>query len=127
MVLSKSGDIMAGGIVIVKPKPADEAAEGKDKKKAEEDSAPKLLVASREGGREVERTLFTGQDDIAEKYDQYVIMVDKGRSMAQLGGAANLFGELRGELMETQAIMDRTLELQGRLAKELGQIAALPE
>ena len=78
-------------------------------------------------GKEVERTLYTGQEDMAEKYDQYVIMVDKGRSMAQLGGAANLFGELRGELMETQALMDRTLELQGRLAKELGQIAALPE
>jgi hypothetical protein len=47
--------------------------------------------------------------------------------MAQLGGAANLFGELRGELMETQGLMDRTLELQGRLTKELGQIATLPE
>ena len=126
IVLSKSGEVMAGSIVIVKPKPPEDAAAG-DKKKDEEDSAPKLLVASREGGREVERTLYTGQDDIAEKYDQYVIMVDKGRSMAQLGGAANLFGELRGELMETQALMDRTLELQGRLAKELGQIAALPE
>jgi len=126
MVLSKNGELMAGGIVIVKPKPPEEGA-ADDKKKDEEDSAPKLLVASREGGREVERTLYTGQEDMAEKYDQYVIMVDKGRSMAQLGGAANLFGELRGELMETQALMDRTLELQGRLAKELGQIAALPE
>jgi hypothetical protein len=125
MVLSKNGDMMAGGIVLVKPKPAEDAAA--DAKKEEEDAAPKVLVSSKEGGREVERTLYTGQEDIAEKYDQYVIMVDKGRSMAQLGGAANLFGELRGELMETQAIMDRTVELQGRLAKELGQIAALPE
>jgi hypothetical protein len=129
LVLSKSGDMMAGGIVLVKPKPAGEepAAEEKKDKDKEEDEGTKLLVASREGGREVERTLYTGQEDMAEKYDQYVIMVDKGRSMAQLGGAANLFGELRGELMETQALMDRTAELQGRLAKELGQIAALPE
>jgi hypothetical protein len=127
MVLSKNGELMAGGIVIVKPKPPEEAAAEDKKKEEEEDKAPKVLVASREGGREVERTLYTGQEDMAEKFDQYVIMVDKGRSMAQLGGAANLFGELRGELMETQAIMDRTLELQGRLAKELGQIAALPE
>jgi len=127
MVLSKNGDMMAGGIVLVKPKPAEDAAAEEKKDKEEEDAAPKLLVSSKEGGREVERTLYTGQEDMAEKYDQYVIMVDKGRSMAQLGGAANLFGELRGELMETQALMDRTVELQGRLAKELGQIAALPE
>jgi len=127
MVLSKNGDMMAGGIVLVKPKPPEEAAAEEKKEKEDEDAAPKLLVSSKEGGREVERTLYTGQEDMAEKYDQYVIMVDKGRSMAQLGGAANLFGELRGELMETQAIMDRTFELQGRLAKELGQIAALPE
>ena len=35
-------------------------------------------------------------------------MVDKGRSMGTLGGAANLFGELRGELMDTKALIDRT-------------------
>lgn len=129
IVLSKNGDMMAGSIVLVKPKPADEAAEAEDEKKKdkEEDDAPKLMVSSREGGKEVERTLYTGQEDLAEKFDQYVMMVDKSRSMAQLGGAANLFGELRGELMETQGLMDRTMELQGRLAKELGQIAALPE
>ena len=56
-----------------------------------------------------------------------MVMVDKGRSMASLGGAANLFGELRGELMETNALLDRTLELQGRLIKELGPVAALNE
>ena len=128
VVLSKNGDMMAGAVVIVKPKPAEDAAPEEDKKKdKEEDSAPKLMVSSREGGKEVERTLYTGQEDFAEKYDQYVMMVDKGRSMAQLGGAANLFGELRGNLMETQALMDRTMELQGRLTKELGQIAALQE
>lgn len=127
IVLSKSGEMMAGSIVIVKPKPVDEAAPADKKKGKEEDTAPKLMVSSREGGKEVERTLYTGQGDLAEKYDQYVMMVDKGRSMAQLGGAANLFGELRGNLMETQALMDRTMELQGRLVKELGQIAAIQE
>jgi hypothetical protein len=129
LVLSKNGDLMAGGIVIVRAKPADDAAAAEKDKKKEDDekAAPKVLVSSREGGREVERELYTGQEDMAEKFDQYVIMVDKGRSMAQLGGAANLFGELRGELMETQGLMERTLELQGRLTKELGQIATLPE
>src|SRR5262249_51505656 len=77
MVLAKSGEMIAGGIVTVKPKPADDAAaaeEKKDKDK-EEDEGTKVLVASREGGREVERVLYTGQEDMAEKYDQYVIMV----------------------------------------------------
>jgi hypothetical protein len=127
VVLSKNGDMMAGAVVIVKPKPAEDAAPADKKKDKEEDTAPKVMVSSREGGKEVERTLYVGQEDFAEKYDQYVMMVDKGRSMAQLGGAANLFGELRGNLMETQALMDRTMELQGRLVKELGQIAALQE
>lgn len=127
IVLSKNGDLMAGSIVIVKPKPADEAAEPEKDKKDKEDEGIKLLVSSREGGKEVERTLYTGQEDFAEKYDQYVLSVDKSRSMAQLGGAANLFGELRGNLVESQALMDRTMELQGRLIKELGQIAAIQE
>lgn len=125
IVLAKSGDVMSGGIVIVRPKPAEEAAAEKDKK--EEDSAPTLLVSSREGGREVERKMYTGQEDFGEKYDQYVVLVDKARSMAALGGAANLFGDLRGDLVEINGLMDRTMELQGRLTKELGQVAALQE
>jgi hypothetical protein len=71
--------------------------------------------------------MYTGQEDFAEKYDQYVVLVDKARSMAAMGGAANLFGELRGDLMEVNALMERTAELQGRLTKELGQVAALKE
>jgi hypothetical protein len=56
-----------------------------------------------------------------------VISVDKGRSMGTLGVAANLFGQFRGEVMVTQGIMDKTLEIQGRLLKELGKVAALEE
>jgi hypothetical protein len=125
VVMAKSGELMTGGVVLVRAKPADEAAasdKGKDKDKP---AAPIMMVSSREGGREVERSLYIGQEDFAEKYDQYVIAVDKGRSMAQLGSAANMFGDLRGDLVEATALMERTMELQGRLVKELGQIAAL--
>jgi hypothetical protein len=121
VVLSKSGDAMIGGLVVARPKPPEA---GKQPKEGEPQM---ILVSSRDGGREVERALYTGQPDFAEKYDNYVLMVDKGRSMGTLGGAANLFGQLRGELTTTQALMDRTKEVQGRLIKELGKVAALEE
>jgi len=116
MVVLKSGDLFSGGLVVMR------AAE-----EQEEGAPPKMLVASREGGREVERQLWIGQDDFAESYDNYVLAVDKGRSMGLLGTPAQLFGELRGDLTATQALMDNTIETQGRLIQELGKVAALEE
>jgi hypothetical protein len=84
-------------------------------------------VSSREGGQEVERTLYTGQDDFAEKYADYVIGVDKGRSMKTLGSSAKLFGEFRGDITEISNLMEKITESQGRLIKRLGEIAALEE
>jgi hypothetical protein len=121
LVLAKSGDAMIGGLVVARPKPPEPGKEPKE-------GDPQLvLVSSRDGGREVERTLFAGQEDFLEKYDSYVVMIDKGRSMGTLGTAANLFGQLRGEITSTQALMERTMEVQGRLIKELGKVAALEE
>jgi hypothetical protein len=121
VVLAKGGDSMIGGIVVARPKPPEAG------KTPKEGDPQIVLVSSRDGGREVERTLFTGQDDFLEKYDNYVVMVDKSRSMGTLGVAANLFGQLRGEITSTQALMGRTKEVQGRLIKELGKVAALQE
>ena len=121
LVVAKSGDAYIGGLVVTRPKPPEPGKEPK------EGDPQILLVSSREGGREVERTAFTGQDDFIEKNDNYVIVVDKGRSMGTLGGAANLFGQFRGEVVASQALMDRTMEVQGRLLKELGKVAALQE
>jgi len=121
MVVAKSGDTFVGGLVVVRPKPPEPGKEPKE-------GDPKLLlVSSRDGGREVDRTMFSGQEDFLEKNDNYVIMVDKGRSMGTLGGAANLFGQFRAEVVGAQALMDRTTEVQGRLLKELGKVAALQE
>src|SRR6185436_14633065 len=123
-----------GGIVIVRPKPVDpnekkdeKAAKGKDKDKEKEDNSPLMMVSSRDGGREVERKLYTGQDDFAEKSGDYVLLVDKAHSMGTLGVSANLFGALRGDLVETQGLMTKTMELKGQLVQELGKIATLPE
>ena len=120
-MLAKSGDVFVGGIVVARPKPPEP---GKEPKEGE---PVLMMVSSKDGGREVERTLFAGQKDFMEKYDGYVITIDKGRSMGTLGTAANLFGQLRGEITSTQALMTRTMEVQGRLIKELGKVAALEE
>jgi hypothetical protein len=135
VVVAKSGDTFGGGLVVVRPKPADAAADekaakpkakgkGKDDK---EDKSQIMLVSSREGGREVERKLFTAQPEFTDKPENYVIMVDKGHSMPILGAGAKIFGDFRGQVMETAGIMSKTSEIQGRLVKALGEIATLPE
>ncbi|MDD9939125.1 MAG: hypothetical protein OXT09_36390 [Myxococcales bacterium] len=121
LVIFKTGDLFGAGMVLMKPKPPEPGVE------PEEGAPPMMLVASREGGREVERALYMGQEDFGEKYGNYVIPVNKQRSMGLLGISANLFGGLRGDLMEVQGIMTRTTEIQGRLIKELGKVAALKE
>lgn len=123
VVLTKAGDAFGAGIVYVRRPQAGSEEAGEQ----EEGAAPTLMVASREGGREVTRTLFMGQDDFVEKYGDYVMLVDKGRSMPSLGGGAELFGDLRGELTATQNLLSHTLEVQGRLIQELGKVAALKE
>jgi hypothetical protein len=121
IVIAKQDDAFVGGMVVVRPKPPEPGKEPKP------DDPKILMVSSKEGGREVERTLFAGQDDFAEKIDTYAITVDKGRSMGTLGGAANLFGQYRGEVMATAAVMGKTAETQGRLIKALGEIAKLAD
>ena len=130
LVISKAGEEIVGGVVVVRRKPADEAAadtkdkKGKDK---EEDPSTIMLVSSREGGQEVERKLYTGQTDFAEKFADYVIGVDKARSMKTLGASAKLFGEFRGDLTEINGLLLKVSETQGRLIKRLGEVAALEE
>ena len=92
VVVSKSGDAFGGGLVIVRPKPVDpnekkdeKAAKGKGKDKKDEDTAPIMMVSSRDGGREVERKLYNGQTDFADKSGDYVLLVDKAHSMGTLG------------------------------------------
>jgi hypothetical protein len=134
VVFAKNGNQFAGGLVFmtVQPPPAGEAeADPKKKggKKKGKDAAPSVMakVASSQGGQEVERTLFTGQTDAAESIEKYVFGVDKARSANILGESANLFAKYRADLMELNARMDHTVEVQGRLMKDLGPIAAMSE
>lgn len=127
MVLTKIEDNFAGGLVVVRPQEAGAAPAEEKKDKEADDGAPKMLVSSREGGREVERSVYQGQEDLAEKVDNYVFLLDKARSMGILGAKASMFGEFRGDLGATAALMDQTVEIQGRLLQDLGKVAALKE
>lgn len=86
-----------------------------------------VQVSSTQGGRAVDKTRYAGQPEITEKPDNFVILIEKGQSMSILGQPANAFREMRAELMDLNAIMSKTLETQGRLLKDLGQIATLSD
>jgi hypothetical protein len=121
MVFTKNGTMLGGALVFV----TIPQAQPQDDKKADKDEAPKVKVASVQGGQEVERTLYMGQEGMAEDYEKYVVMLDKIRSRTILGESANMFGKYRADLMELNARMEKTAETQGRLMKSLGQVAAL--
>jgi hypothetical protein len=133
MVLAKNGDMFAGGLVFVTIPPAEPAAATEKKEngkkkghgKEKEDEGVKVKVSSVQGGQEVDRTLFTGQEGVGESPDKFVFMVDKVRSRTILGESANVFGKYRGELMDLSARMEKAGETQGRLLKSLGNVAAL--
>lgn len=124
-----------GGLVFMTllPPPAEDAAPDAKKKggkgKKGKDAAPevKAKVSSAQGGQEVERTLFTGQEDAAASIDKFVFPLDKARSATILGESANLFAKYRADLLELNARMEKTVEVQGRLTKDLGPIAAMSE
>jgi hypothetical protein len=135
MVLTKNGEQLAGGLVFLsipsaQPAAAAEKPEKKGKKgksKDKDENEIKVKVSSSQGGQEVERTLYTGQSDIGEKYENYAFVVDKVRSRTILGEAANLFGKFRADLMDLNTRIDKTNEVQGRLLKNLGPIATMSD
>jgi hypothetical protein len=133
MVLTKTGDQFAGALVFLNIPPAQPAAaaakpEKKGKKKGKDaDEGVKVKVSSSQGGQEVERTLYSGQDGLSDSSEKYAFMLDKVRSRSILGESANLFAKFRADLMDLNTRMDKTNEVQGRLLKGLGPIAAMPE
>jgi hypothetical protein len=135
VVFAKNGNQFAGGLVFMTVNPVDPAAaeegdgkkKGKGKKGKAEAPVVTAKVSSAQGGQEVERHLFTGQTDAAESIEKYVFAVDKARSATILGESANLFAKYRADLMELNARMEKTIEVQGRLTKDLGPIAAMSE
>ena len=123
----KDGDRFGCGLVTVTKaeKQAAEAEKADKKGKKDKDKGPpeeKLQVVTRGGS--YEKVAFAGQD-LADKPSDYVIMVDKQRSNEILGGATSHFQTFARDLVEAKTLADQTVELQGRLVQQLGNIAKL--
>ncbi len=97
----------------------------------DEDPALMMVRSSLTTTHEFEKTLFLGQEDAQSAFfespDNFVILVHPERSQGVLGEQASLFANYVGSLSETKGLLDRTVELQGRLETDLGQIARLEE
>jgi hypothetical protein len=125
----KDGDLFGCGLVSVirnhEGKESAEATDGKGKGKGKDkdkDGEPKLTVVTRGGSYPKEQ--YAGQD-LSSKTSDYVIMVDKGRSNEILGAQTNQFQTYARDLMEAKTLADQTVEIQGRLIQQLGDIAKL--
>lgn len=116
-VISKTGEALTASLVYVTP--------GQEAPKKGE--APKLQIASSQGGKTVGRDLYVGQDNFDKDYARYVIVLDKMRSRSILGESASLFAQYQGQLMELKGLLSKVSETQGRLTKELGKVAAMEE
>jgi hypothetical protein len=93
------------------------------------DGTTMMVRASLGTTHQFEKILFNNTEDqsLLETPDNFVILVHPERSSGVLGEQASLFATYVGSLSETKGLLDRTVELQGRLETDLGQIARLEE
>lgn len=96
---------------------------------AEQTEAPptKVMVSTTPTGRTFEKTIYTGAEDqnLTASPDNFVILTHTIRSVGVLGQPASAFAEYQRDLMQIKQLMDQTVEVQGRLETELGNIARL--
>lgn len=90
------------------------------------DGTKAMVRTTRASGREFEKTVYTGQD-LTEGTDNYVIINNPQRSVGVLGEQAGDFAQYSAQIAEIKQLMDRTIEVQGRLERELGDVARLEE
>jgi hypothetical protein len=129
----KDGERFGCGMVTVtksqggaeEPKEAKESKgkKGKDKDKAKDGPPEEKVTVSTRGGS-YEKVAFSGQD-LSSKPSDYVIVIDKQRSNEILAGATSQFQSFARDLVEAKTLADQTVELQGRLTQQLGNIAKL--
>lgn len=82
----------------------------------------KLSVVMR--GNSYPKETYAGQD-LGSKTSDFVFLVDKGRSNEVLGAPTNMFQSYARDLMEAKTLADQTVEIQGRLIQQLGEVAKL--
>ncbi|MCA9583351.1 MAG: hypothetical protein KC416_16235, partial [Myxococcales bacterium] len=57
--------------------------------------------------------------------EEYVIVIEPQRSIGVLGQAVGEFAQYAADLSELKSVIDKTVEVQGRLEKGLGEIATM--
>jgi hypothetical protein len=121
----KDGDAFGCGLVnVTRNQDDNEAKEAKGKGKDKDKDKDKEMVNAVTRGGSHPKELYSGQD-LSSKTSDYVIMVDKGRSSEILGPQTSEFKGYARDLMEAKTLADQTVEIQGRLIQQLGDIAKL--
>lgn len=108
---------LIGTLVFVDPPPPPPAGE-------QVQPRVEASVRASRGGAAATKKIYTGQP-LDTDPSQYVILVEGASSINVLGQQASAFGQYRSSLTELKTLLDKTIEVQGRLENELGQIAAL--
>ncbi len=88
-----------------------------------------LVRTQLRSNQEFEKIIFTGAEDqtLAESPDNYVVLVHPEHSIGVLGQQAGEFAQYSADLTEIKTLVDHTMEIQGQLETELGEIARLEE
>jgi len=76
------------------------------------------------GGRTFDKTPYAGED-LSSNPSNYVMQIDKGRSKDLLAAGASAFQQYARDLTELKKLLDDTVEVQGRLIREIGDVAKL--
>jgi hypothetical protein len=92
--------------------------------KEDGDGTTVMVRSQRRSPREFEKTVFDGDQELtAETADSFVILVDPSISGGVFGEGASEFAQYLADIQAIKALMERTIEIQGRLTQSLGRIA----
>ena len=89
----------------------------------------KVGVSTKRRGASSEKTVYKGQA-LGDDADKFVIVTNTAKSVSVLGQQANVFAEYQQDLVQLKTLLDGDngiVAVQGRLERELGDIARLNE
>ncbi len=99
--------------------------------RVDEETGGMMVRASLTTTHEFEKVRYLHSEEqqsaFVENPENFVILNHPERSQGVLGEQASLFANYAASLSEAKGLLDRTVELQGRLETDLGQIARLEE
>jgi hypothetical protein len=108
-------DQIACGLVFVHPRTEDDGL-----------GPGEIFVSLTPAGRTFKKTVYTG-GDLGKDPSGLVILNETRRSLGVLGNRASEFTGYQRDLLDLKQLMDKAMEAQGRLERELGEVASLTE